>query len=124
MNRFVQGRRKTYCFLVSKQNMDNSELEQWVTDVIVNLIPDVSGDVENDSTFDEDGLDADSLSVVEIMYSVNDEFGIETDDENIGEIETVEDLKLYIITHSDEFDHTDAEQLDLDQSRLKEIEKL
>ncbi|WP_330633212.1 phosphopantetheine-binding protein [Halocatena halophila] len=104
--------------------MESSELDKWTNEVILQLIPESGSDINNDETFDEDGLDADSLAIVEIMYSVTDKFGIEIADENIEEIRTVGDLKLYIITHSDKFDATDAEKLDLDKSRFKEIAQL
>jgi len=44
-------------------------------------------------------LGADSLDVVEMMMSVEDEFGLMIEDEEIAEMKTVGDVVSYIETH-------------------------
>lgn len=60
-------------------------------------------DVEVDSleltTNIADDLGADSLDVVEILMSLEDEFSVEIPDEAIEEIKTVGDLINYIENH-------------------------
>ena len=57
---------------------------------------------ENDMTMDTNiakDLGADSLDVVELLMSIDDEFGIEIPDEEIENIKTVGDLVTYIENH-------------------------
>ncbi len=46
-----------------------------------------------------DDLGADSLDVVDIIMSVEDEFGMEVPDEAVDNIRTVEDMVKYIEEH-------------------------
>ena len=58
-------------------------------------------DVE-DITYDSnilDDLGADSLDVVDLIMSIEDEFGIEVPDEALENIRTVEDMVKYIEEH-------------------------
>lgn len=43
-------------------------------------------------------LDADSIQLMELVMSIEDEFGIEMDDEAIAEINTIGDLLEYVDT--------------------------
>ncbi len=43
-------------------------------------------------------LDADSIQLMELVMSIEDEFGIEIDDEAIAEINTIGDLLEYVDT--------------------------
>ena len=47
-----------------------------------------------------DDLGADSLDVVDIIMSLEDEFGLEIPDEEVESIKTVEDIVRYIEAHS------------------------
>lgn len=47
-----------------------------------------------------DDLDADSLDVVDLIMSLEEEFDIEIPDEEIEEIKTVGDLVKYIEAHN------------------------
>lgn len=58
---------------------------------------------ENDMTMDTDiakDLGADSLDVVELLMSIEDEFDIEIPDEEIENIKTIGDLTEYIQNNS------------------------
>ncbi len=52
-------------------------------------------EVTETSSFQED-LGADSLDVVELVMALEDEFGIDIPDEEVGEIKTVGDAVSYI----------------------------
>ncbi len=52
-------------------------------------------EVVESASFTED-LGADSLDVVELVMALEDEFGIEIPDEEVGEIKTVGDAVNYI----------------------------
>lgn len=53
-------------------------------------------DIEMETSFREN-LNADSLDLVELVMALEDEFGIEVDDDDVENIETVEDAKKYIM---------------------------
>ena len=57
-------------------------------------------DVEEDSITGEtsiiDDLGADSLDVVDLLMTIDDEFGVEVPDEDVEKVKTVEDLVNYI----------------------------
>lgn len=61
-------------------------------------------DVEEDSitmeTTVQGDLGADSLDVVDLLMSIEDEFDVEVPDEEIENIKTVGNLVKYIETHS------------------------
>ena len=50
----------------------------------------------NESTNIEDDLGADSLDVVEVLMSIEDEFKVEIPDEEIENIRTIGELAAYI----------------------------
>lgn len=56
---------------------------------------DVDGDVGPEHEFSDD-LDLDSLEVVELVQLVEDEFGIEINDEELADVETVGDLQKLV----------------------------
>lgn len=55
--------------------------------------------VEPEASFVDD-LDADSLDLVELIMSLEEEFGLEIADEEAESIRTVQDAVNYIDTHS------------------------
>ena len=56
-------------------------------------------EVTDNKTFVED-LGADSLSIVEILMSIEEEFDIEIPDEDTETISTVGEMKQYIVDNS------------------------
>lgn len=69
-----------------------------VKSIIANQL---STDVEklNEKTNIAEELGADSLDLVEILMSLEDEFGISIPDEAIPEIKTIEDIVKFIDEH-------------------------
>ncbi|MDP4121042.1 MAG: acyl carrier protein [Bacillota bacterium] len=61
-------------------------------------------DVEEDNitaeTIIQDDLGADSLDIVDLLMSIEDEFDVEIPDEEIENIKTVGDLVTYVESHS------------------------
>ena len=57
-------------------------------------------DVEEDTITPEtssiNDLGADSLDVVDLLMTIDDEFGVEVPDEDVEKVKTVEDLVAYI----------------------------
>lgn len=56
-----------------------------------------------DSSFQDD-LNADSLDVVELIMTIEDEFDLEVEDESVEKISTVRDVVEYIQNHVDGID--------------------
>ena len=54
--------------------------------------------IELDTSFEE--IDADSLDILELMMTLEEEFGLEVEDEEVGNIETVGYLVDYIREHT------------------------
>ena len=52
-------------------------------------------DISMETSFADD-LDADSLTLFELVMAIEDEFDIEVDDESIEKIETVGDIVKYL----------------------------
>lgn len=69
--------------------------EQALAD-IVEILEEVAGvnpaDVTEEKTFDQDQLDVDSLSMVEVVVVAEERFGIKIPDEEMSNIKTVGDL--------------------------------
>ncbi len=56
-------------------------------------------EISDNQKFVED-LNADSLSIVEILMSIEEEFDIEIPDEDANELLTVGEMKQYIVDNS------------------------
>ena len=57
---------------------------------------DIDADKINENTSLSEDLGADSLDIVEMMMSIEEEFGIEIDDDDAKEFKTIADLISYI----------------------------
>ncbi len=55
------------------------------------------GELTLESSFED--LDADSLDIVELVMSLEEEFNLEISDEEVEKIKTVGDVVRYIETH-------------------------
>jgi acyl carrier protein len=55
------------------------------------------GDIKMETTFED--LDADSLDIVELVMSLEEEFNLEISDEEVENIKSVGDVVRYIEAH-------------------------
>ena len=78
--------------------MENKEMTAKVTDIIANQLSVPVEKVKGDTNIAEE-LGADSLDLVEILMSLEDEFGISIPDEAIPQIKTVDDIVNFIETN-------------------------
>ncbi|GAB3035679.1 hypothetical protein GCM10025298_26140 [Natronobiforma cellulositropha] len=54
---------------------------------------------DDDTAFGASGLDVDSITIVEIAEMVDIELGVHVPNEDLGDLETVGDLKAYVREH-------------------------
>ena len=73
-----------------------------LTEKIIKLVAEQfnvnASEITIDTSFKDD-LNADSLDLVELVMALEDEFGLEVDDEEVENIKTVGDAKEYIKSH-------------------------
>jgi acyl carrier protein len=73
-----------------------------LTEKIIKLVAEQfnvnASEITIDTSFKDD-LNADSLDLVELVMALEDEFGLEVDDEEVENIKTVGDAKEYIKRH-------------------------
>jgi acyl carrier protein len=73
----------------------SSDILERVKKVVVEELGVKPEEVVESASFTED-LGADSLDVVELVMALEDEFGIDIPDEEVGQIKTVGDANTYI----------------------------
>ncbi|MEQ1936254.1 MAG: acyl carrier protein [Fimbriimonadaceae bacterium] len=73
----------------------SSDIFERVKKVVVEELGVKPEEVVESASFTED-LGADSLDVVELVMALEDEFGIDIPDEEVGNIKTVGDATTYI----------------------------
>ncbi len=78
--------------------MSDSDIQQRVTNIVVELLGVDEERVVTDARFRED-LEADSLDLVELIMAFEEEFGGEISDEDAQQINTVGDAITYISGH-------------------------
>ena len=75
------------------------EVFERVKEVLTEQLGVEENEITEDASFQED-LDADSLDLVELIMSLEEEFGTEISDEDAEKIRTVQDAADYIEEHS------------------------
>jgi acyl carrier protein len=78
--------------------MENKNLTDKVKEIIAKQLS-VKVDAIQDNTNIAEELGADSLDLVEILMSLEDEFGVSIPDEAIPEIKTIKDIVEFIESH-------------------------
>ena len=69
--------------------MDRSQIFDKIADVVVDVLDIDPSEVSEETTFDD--LDADSLERLQLVTAIEDEFGVEIDDEKLLSLNSVSD---------------------------------
>lgn len=81
------------------------ELSQEESKTIDRIVADAllvdESEFDDDTTFDADGLEAESLDIVEMAEFVDDELGVPIPDEDLEDLRTVGDVKSYVAERLD-----------------------
>ena len=78
--------------------MENKNLTDKVKEIIAKQLSVKVDDIKEETNIAEE-LGADSLDLVEILMSLEDEFGVSIPDEAIPEIKTIKDIVEFIESH-------------------------
>jgi acyl carrier protein len=81
--------------------MDQESIEERLKRIIAEQLGVDESQVTRDASFEED-LNADSLDLVELIMSLEEEFGIEISEEDAEKIKTVGDAIDYVREHKGE----------------------
>jgi acyl carrier protein len=81
--------------------MDQGSIEERLKRIISEQLGVDEAQVTPEASFEED-LNADSLDLVELIMSLEEEFGIEISEEDAEKIRTVGDAEEYIKEHKGE----------------------
>lgn len=69
--------------------MDRSQIFDKISEVVVDVLDIDPSEVSEETTFDD--LDADSLERLQLVTAIEDEFGVEIDDEKLLSLNSVSD---------------------------------
>lgn len=81
------------------------ELSQQESETIDEIVADAllvdESEFDDHTTFDADGLEAESLDIVEMAELVDDELGVHIPDEDLEDLTTVGEVKSYVAERLD-----------------------
>lgn len=75
---------------------DAADIEERTEDIIENILLVDRSSFDDSTSLGPEGIDVDSLTMVEMAETFTMEFGVEIPDEALEEIETVGDIKQYV----------------------------
>ena len=78
--------------------LSREEINERVKSVLSEQLGVDEGEITNDASFQDD-LDADSLDLVELIMSLEEEFNLEISDEDAEKIHSVSDALEYVQEH-------------------------
>lgn len=75
---------------------DTDDLNDRIDDIVATTLRIDQSDFDDGTDLGPDGLDADSLAVVEMAETVDVELDVTIPDEDLEDLETVGDVKAYV----------------------------
>jgi acyl carrier protein len=80
---------------------NRNEIEKKVIEVLAKMLHKDEGDIRLESTL-VDELEMDSFTAVELLFELEDQYGLEIPDEEVENFKTVEDIIDYIVARLEE----------------------
>jgi acyl carrier protein len=80
---------------------NRKEIEKKVIEVLANMLHKDEGDIRLESTL-IDELEMDSFTAVELLFELEDQYGLEIPDEEVENFKTVKDIVDYIVARLEE----------------------
>ena len=77
------------------------EIEKKVVEVMAKMLHRDEGDIRLESTLADD-LEMDSFTALEMLFELEDQYGLEIPDEEIEHFKTVQDIVTYIAARLEE----------------------
>lgn len=72
------------------------DTESAIDGIIASVLAVQESDLDGETSFGPDGLDAESLDIVEMAEMIEERFGVFIPDEDLQDIETVSDVREYV----------------------------
>lgn len=89
-------------FTSSRPTMSRTdEVESEIEEIIATTLRIDRSEFDDETEFGPDGLDVDSLGIVEMAETMDMELGVGIPDEDLEELETVGDVKAYVVERYD-----------------------
>ncbi|MEZ3145512.1 phosphopantetheine-binding protein [Halobaculum sp. MBLA0143] len=79
----------------------SDEASETVDEIVADALLVDESEFDDDTPFDDDGLAAESLDIVEMAELVEDELGVHVPDEDLEELTTVGAVKSYVAERRD-----------------------
>lgn len=79
-----------------ESGVTEAEVDERIDGIVATALRIDESAFDDDSRFGPEGLDADSLSVVEMAETVDVELGVAIPDEDLEELETIGEVKAYV----------------------------
>lgn len=74
----------------------NDSLEATIEETIATTLRIDRAELSDETAFGPDGLDADSLSILEMAETIDVELGVAIPDDDLEDLDTVGDVKEYV----------------------------
>lgn len=78
--------------------MTGDDIESDVEEIIATRLRVDQGEFDDATSFGSDGLNADSLDIVEMAEALDENLGVHIPDDDLEDLETVGDVKEYVQT--------------------------
>lgn len=72
------------------------DLDGEINAIIASILPAKESELDGETSFGPEGLEAESLDIVEMAEMIEANFGVFIPDEDLQELETVADVREYV----------------------------
>lgn len=76
-------------------------IEEDIDEIIAAILSVQETDLDEETSFGPDGLEAESLDIVEMAEMIDEKFGVFIPDEDLQDLETIGDVREYVSVRVD-----------------------